>query len=249
MLIRVSEIPDEGLRIEGVADVCRGPSRTRLGARRSVASSRRTATCVFVRGDLEARVPQHCGRCLEPYTVTVHPDVDARFVPRPAGARGGAGAGRDDLETDFYEHGQLDLDGPARDRDHPGAADEAALPRGLPRALPGVRRQPERHRVRVRDARRPIRGWRPSRTAAERDTDRRPDAACQSDATRRRAAASAARTTSWPRRRARSARSAGRSSCRTASAPTAASTRGEKSSRSRANSSPARPSRAIRSAP
>src|SRR5205823_926988 len=66
---------------------------------------------VSVRGRLAARVPLHCGRCLEPYSVRVHSDVDARFVPSPAG-RGEEQQelGADDLETDVYDNGVLDLD-------------------------------------------------------------------------------------------------------------------------------------------
>src|SRR5262249_21239919 len=59
---------------------------------------------------------------------------------------------------------------------------------------------------------------------------------CLNDATRRREAASAGRTTRWPRRPAPCARSAGRRSCPTRSVPSAASTRGGKFSQSRASS-------------
>ena len=42
--------------------------------------------------------------------MTVHPEVDARFVPMPATARGDEQElGADDLETDVYQHGTLDL--------------------------------------------------------------------------------------------------------------------------------------------
>jgi len=61
------------------------------------------------RRKIEARVPLTCGRCLEPYTVTVHPSVDARFVPAPATRGEERELGADDLETDVYQHGQLDL--------------------------------------------------------------------------------------------------------------------------------------------
>ena len=109
MVIQVAEIPDEGLRIEGVADFPRpfqDPAWSLDGLHLAVEKDGET---VFVRGDLAARVPLTCGRCLEPYTVSVTPSVDARFVPSP-GTRGEERElGADDLETDVYQHGVLDL--------------------------------------------------------------------------------------------------------------------------------------------
>jgi uncharacterized protein len=109
VVIQVAEIPDEGLRIEGVADFPRpfqDPAWSLDGLSLAVEKDGET---VFVRGDLTARVPLTCGRCLEPYTVTVTPAVDARFVPAP-GTRGEERElGADDLETDVYQHGILDL--------------------------------------------------------------------------------------------------------------------------------------------
>ena len=94
MLIQVSGIPDEGLRIEGVAEFPRPFQDATWALDELSLVVEKDGDVVFVRGDLEARVPLHCGRCLEPFTMTVHPTVDARFVPAPATPRGRAGAGR-----------------------------------------------------------------------------------------------------------------------------------------------------------
>jgi DUF177 domain-containing protein len=109
VFIQVSEIPDEGLRIEGVADFPRPFQDSSWALDDLSLVVEKEGDVVFVRGDLEARVPLHCGRCLEPYTVTVHPNVDARFVPAPATRGEERELAADDLETDVYQHGQLDV--------------------------------------------------------------------------------------------------------------------------------------------
>ncbi len=109
MLIQVSEIPDQGLRIEGVAEFPQPFQDATWALDELSLVVEKDGDVVFVRGDLEARVPLHCGRCLEFYTVTVHPTVDARFVPAPASRSEERELARDDLETDVYQHGQLDV--------------------------------------------------------------------------------------------------------------------------------------------
>ena len=97
MLIQIAEIPDEGLRIEGVADFPRPFEDATWALDELSLVVERDGDVVFVRGDIEARVPLTCGRCLEPYTVTVHPSVDARFVPAPATRGEERELGADDL--------------------------------------------------------------------------------------------------------------------------------------------------------
>lgn len=109
MRIRVADIPDEGLDIEG-PEAIPAPfvDRTwRLAGLRLHIS--REGQDVLVRGDLAARVPQACGRCLESYEVAVAPAVDTRFVPRPAGRAEERELGADDLETDVYDGVSIDL--------------------------------------------------------------------------------------------------------------------------------------------
>ncbi len=109
MLIHVADIPPEGLRIEGTADFPR-PFQDPAWALDDLALTiEKEGDTVFVRGGLAARVPLTCGRCVESYTVTVRPTVDARFVPAPATRGEERELGADDLETDVYQHGTLDL--------------------------------------------------------------------------------------------------------------------------------------------
>ena len=109
MLIQVADIPPDGLRIEGTADFPRPFQDLTWALDELALTVEKDGDTVFVRGDLSARVPLTCGRCLEPYTVTVHPPVDARFVPSP-GTRGEERElGMEDLETDVYQHGAVDL--------------------------------------------------------------------------------------------------------------------------------------------
>ncbi len=109
MLVRVAEIPDDGLQIEGREAFDR-PFHD--GAWRLDDVSllvEKEGDAVFVRGRLSAQVPQICGRCLEGYSVTVEPRIDARFVPNPRGRGEEHELAADDLETDVYDNGVLDL--------------------------------------------------------------------------------------------------------------------------------------------
>jgi len=108
MVIRVSDLDDDGLTIEDVAAL---PSPYtdrgwRLdGLRLHV---ERDGQDVFIRGHLLSTVPRVCGRCLENLPVRVRADVDVHFVPRPA--TGDAVELRaDDLDLCLYEKDQIDL--------------------------------------------------------------------------------------------------------------------------------------------
>ena len=131
MVIRVSEIPEEGLQIEGVAEFPRPFLDPSWILRDISLKVEKDGDTVFVTGALEAAVPQYCGRCLESYTVAVEPMVNARFVPAPQG-RG--------EERELGSRGPRDRrvptwaprpDSPGGDRDDPRPADEASLPRGV----------------------------------------------------------------------------------------------------------------------
>jgi len=108
MMIRVSEIPDEGMTIANPGEfVAPFTDRTwRLsGIRLRV---ERDGVDVVVTGSLESVVPMTCGRCLEELPATVRAAVDARFIPRPA-TGDDMELGTDDLDLDFYDDDQLDL--------------------------------------------------------------------------------------------------------------------------------------------
>jgi DUF177 domain-containing protein len=109
MIIRVAEIPDEGLQIEGPEAFPQPFLDPNWKLDDVSLMVEKDADAVFVRGRLAARVPQQCGRCLEPYTATVEPEIDARFVPSPHRRGEEVELGADDLETDVYDNGVVDL--------------------------------------------------------------------------------------------------------------------------------------------
>jgi len=109
MIIRVADIPEEGLRIEG-PDVFPRPFQDPAWTLDDVSLTvEKDGEAVLVSGQFTARVPQLCGRCLEPYAVTVEPGVDTRFVPSPQRRAEEVELGADDLETDVYDNGVVDL--------------------------------------------------------------------------------------------------------------------------------------------
>jgi DUF177 domain-containing protein len=109
MMIKVSEIPEEGLRFEGpeafpepFQDRTWRLERVELGVEKD-------GDVVLVHGRVGSRVPQVCARCLEPYEATVDANVETRLVPAPAARGEERELGRDDLETDVYDHDEFDL--------------------------------------------------------------------------------------------------------------------------------------------
>jgi len=109
MLIRVSEIPDEGLSIEG-PDALPEPFHDRSWRLEELSLFvQRDDRDVLVRGRIAVSVPQVCGRCLERFPIRVAPEVDARFSPRPERGQEQLELGSDDLELDFYTDDSLDL--------------------------------------------------------------------------------------------------------------------------------------------
>jgi len=109
MIVRVSEIPEQGLEVEGAASLKRGFADPSWRLEDLSLRVEKDDDVVFVSGRLVAQVPQVCGRCLEPFEVTVEPVVEARFVPSSVGAGEERELGADDLETDGYDGDQLDL--------------------------------------------------------------------------------------------------------------------------------------------
>ncbi|PYN10481.1 MAG: hypothetical protein DME06_13995, partial [Candidatus Rokuibacteriota bacterium] len=109
MVIRVSEIPDDGLSIEG-ADRLPEPFRDHSWRLEELSLLvERDDRDVVVRGRIAVSVPQVCGRCLERFPTRVAPEVDARFSPRPERTKEPIELGSDDLELDFYTDDSLDL--------------------------------------------------------------------------------------------------------------------------------------------
>ncbi len=108
MIIRVSDLPDEGLTIANVGEFpAPFTDRSwRLDTIRVHVS--RDGSDVVVLGDLAASVPLTCGRCLKEFRADVRPTVNVRYVPRPA-ASADAELVADDLDLDFYQNDELDL--------------------------------------------------------------------------------------------------------------------------------------------
>ncbi len=108
MIIRVSDIPDDGLTVanagEFVAPYTDRSWRLDL-VRLHIALD---GDDVVVTGELAATVPLTCGRCLEELPVAVKVPVDVRYLPRPAVADD-AELGADDLDLDFYDNDELNL--------------------------------------------------------------------------------------------------------------------------------------------
>jgi len=109
MMIRVSEIPEEGLRVEG-PEAFPDPFQDRTWHLDDVdLAVEKDGDVVFVSGHVRSRVPQICSRCLESYEAAVDAAVDTRLVPAPSARGEERELGPDDLETDVYDHDQIDL--------------------------------------------------------------------------------------------------------------------------------------------
>lgn len=111
MVIRVADIPADGLRMEGVEAFPHPFTDSSWTLEAVSLFLEKDEDEVFVSGHLAARVPQVCGRCLEAFTVRVVADVNTGFVPQPAVQPDEkTELTPDDLELDFYTGGLLDLD-------------------------------------------------------------------------------------------------------------------------------------------
>jgi uncharacterized protein len=108
MIIRVSEVPDDGLSIDETALAGSPYTDPAWHLERLALRVDRDGDEVDIRGEVRASVPQLCGRCAEGITSRVTADVDLRFAPKPARADD-VELGRDDLDTDFYVDDQIDL--------------------------------------------------------------------------------------------------------------------------------------------
>lgn len=110
MVIRVSEIPEEGRIIEGVQE-CPHPFQDPNWTLETLSLViHKENDDVLVRGRIRSRVPLTCGRCVEPVSVTVEAEMDTRLVPRPQRRGEEVELSADDLEVDFYAENVLDLD-------------------------------------------------------------------------------------------------------------------------------------------
>ena len=109
MIIRVSELPDEGLSIDETAFAASPYADRTWRLDGLMLQVDKDGDEVDIRGQVRATVPQECGRCTESVSSDVTADIDVRFAPKPARVDD-AELGRDDLDTDFYIDDQIDLD-------------------------------------------------------------------------------------------------------------------------------------------
>jgi uncharacterized protein len=109
MNIKVSEIPEEGRSIEGVAEFPHPFQDAAWILQDLSLLVEKDGSDVLVRGRMRARAPQTCGRCLEPFPFEVVAQVDTRYRPRPARGEE-VELSPDDLEVDFYVDDLLDVD-------------------------------------------------------------------------------------------------------------------------------------------
>jgi uncharacterized protein len=108
MIIRVSELEEQGLRIDDVAALA--PALTDPAWRLESVDVHVEAdgTEVFVRGRVAATMPLTCSRCIEAFPGRADVDIDVRLMPRPRAADS-VELGADDLDVDFYDNDELDL--------------------------------------------------------------------------------------------------------------------------------------------
>jgi uncharacterized protein len=112
MIIRVSEIPDEGVQVDHLADL--GAVYPEEGLRLEAVSLRieRRGPNVGVTGRFDATARLTCSRCLEPLLARIGPEVDVRLLPMPRARQGEqVELAADDLEVDFYVGDELDIGG------------------------------------------------------------------------------------------------------------------------------------------
>ncbi|MBI4010843.1 MAG: DUF177 domain-containing protein [Candidatus Rokubacteria bacterium] len=111
MIVRISEISDEGLEIEspvglGVVFPEAGWTLDAVGLH-----IERRGGDVVVTGSFRATARLQCSRCLEPLVTQVDPPVDVHLVPVPSVRHEEVELGPDDLELDFYQGDTLDVAG------------------------------------------------------------------------------------------------------------------------------------------
>ena len=111
MTIRVSEIPDEGVRIESPAEVGTVYPETDRSLDAVSLTVERRGPELVVTGRFQATARLQCGRCLEALVQHVAPEVDLHLVPQPRERQGDVELSPNELELDFYAGDVLDVAG------------------------------------------------------------------------------------------------------------------------------------------
>jgi DUF177 domain-containing protein len=109
MLVQISEIPDEGLRVDAPADVGAVFPDEGWSLDQVALFIERRGTDVLVTGRFGATARLQCSRCLESLVSRIGPEVDLHLVPAPTARQEQVELGPDDLEVDFYQGDTLDV--------------------------------------------------------------------------------------------------------------------------------------------
>jgi uncharacterized protein len=109
MQIRVSEIPDDGLRLVDPAALGEVYPDQGWGLDAVDLLVERDGDKVSISGGFEATAQLACSRCLDAIVAHVEPQVNLEFVPAPSVRHGQTELGEDDLEVDFYRADLLDV--------------------------------------------------------------------------------------------------------------------------------------------
>jgi uncharacterized protein len=109
VIIRVSDLQPEGLDIRDARQLSTVPfADPSWGLDALSLHVEPDGEDVVVQGEVEATVPQTCGRCLESFPTRMTVPIDVRLTPRPVG-RDDRELAVDELDTDFYTNDELDL--------------------------------------------------------------------------------------------------------------------------------------------
>ena len=114
MIVRVSEIPDQGLCIESIADLAGVFTDEGWALDGVELTVERHGGKVTVAGAFHVTARMACSRCLEPLATKVSPEVDLHLFPAPTARHEQVELLADDLEIDFYRGDMLDVGGLVR---------------------------------------------------------------------------------------------------------------------------------------
>jgi uncharacterized protein len=103
----------------------------------------RTTEGIYIQGQLESSMSLECVRCLDEAIVKVNFSLDELFYYPPHIAPAG--------EHRVGEDGMIDLAPLVRELSLLSVPDQGLVPAGLPGFVPGMRREPESWRMRLRD--------------------------------------------------------------------------------------------------
>jgi uncharacterized protein len=110
MILRVSDISDDGLIIEDASLFGSSFSDPSWRLDRVHLRAERDGDDVLVAGEIDSTVPITCGRCLEDFSFPVDASFDVLYLPHAQNVgEGELEVEDDDLTTAYYSEDQIDL--------------------------------------------------------------------------------------------------------------------------------------------